>query len=131
METPKSTSFPPLFFLRTYMFCPLLLPPRGMPLKRPPAVLLLDGAYKIPFFCFFSRLAVTSSRPVNALPQTEFARVLFCRGVGESDKVALLTPPTSVINVKTRPWKATGVIVRLILLATVSGYLRGEDLHCS
>lgn len=63
--------FPPFFSSRLTCFALLLLPPWGTPLKRPPVVLLLDGAYKTPFFSF--RLAVTSSRPVNALPETKCA----------------------------------------------------------
>lgn len=76
----------------------------------------------------FFLLAVTTSCPVSALPVKYWCRGLFCWGVWGSDqrspadKIALLTLDISDWC-QMRPWNSTGVVVLLILLATMSGCL--------
>ncbi len=77
---------------------------------------------------FFPLLAITTSCPVSALPEKYWCRGVFCRGVWGSDqrspadRIALLTLDISDWC-RMWPWKPTGVVVLLILLATMSGRL--------
>lgn len=76
----------------------------------------------------FFLLAITTSCPVSALPVKYWCRGLFCWGVWGSDqrspadKIALLTLDISDWC-QMWPWNPTGVVVLLILLATMSGCL--------
>lgn len=102
-------------------FALLLLIDSGTLLKRPPAVLLLDAI----FFPSDSNNFMSSKCPPR---KKHWCRRLFCCAAWRSDqrspadKIARLTLDVSDWC-QMWPWNPTGVVVHLILLATVSGCL--------